>query len=83
MLIVDVRSRVLILLEFAVPVTYAVGALTDVVVDGVFDTLVDISVVIRVGAAILDGVNVIVLVSVMVALEFAMTVRLEESMLLY
>ena len=79
-LIVDVRSDVLILLEIAVPVTY--GALTDVVVVFLFNTLVDIiiSVVTRVGAAILAGVKVIVLVAVVTALEFAMT---EELMLLY
>ena len=81
-LIVDVRSDLLILLEIAIPVTYTVGALTDVVVGVLFNTLVDIiiSVVTRVGAAILPGVNVIVLVAVVTALEFAMT---EALMLLY
>ena len=82
MLIVGVRSGVLILLEIAIPVTYTGGALIDVVVGFLFSTLVDIitSVVTRVGAAILAGVNVIVLVAVVSALEFAMTA---ELMLLY
>ena len=80
--LVGVRSGVVIPLEFAVPFSYVVGVLTDVVVDVLIDTLTDIIIVAvtRIGVVIVDGVNDIVRVSVMTDLEFAMTVRLEESM---
>ena len=82
--IAGVSSGVEIRLGFAVPVSYVVGVLTDVVVDVLIDTLTELIIVAatRIGVVILAGVNVIVLVSVVTALEFAMTVRSEESMLL-